>query len=179
MAETHRELLASLFREVAQTERSAESHARREAERLTGAPAAALREIAGHAGRVNEELAALARAEELSLGGGRAIGRTLSNLREALVDRLVDRERSFRATLLGLRHGADAVMMLRHVADASGRVGIGGFCTRWLDERAPLIAAVEHAMPWFAHHPTAAVQSLVVPDWLRRKRHRLGHAAEA
>jgi hypothetical protein len=61
-------------------------------------------------------------------------------------------------TLLGLRHGVDLVRMIRHVADSAGRVEIGGFCTRWLDERSPLVAHAEHAMSWFAHHPGRAVE---------------------
>lgn len=154
----HRELLISLFRELRQTERSAELHARREGERLTGAPRAALLAVSAHAAAVNRALPELLRVEELRLGRvGRAVGALFSNLREAIADRLVEHERSYRGTLLGLRHGMDTVRMIRHVADASGRVEIGGFCTRWLDERAPLITDVEHAMSWFAHHPKRAV----------------------
>jgi hypothetical protein len=176
LAETHRELLESLFRELAQTEKSAESHARREARRLVGAPAAALEAVAAHARRALRDVEGLARAEDLPTHSGRAIGRAFSNVREAIADRLVDRERSYRGTLLGLRHGIDVVTMLRHVADASGRVEIAGFCTRWLDERTPLVEAVARELSWFARHPTAAVQSLAMPDFLRRRRHRLAQA---
>jgi hypothetical protein len=179
LAETHRELLESLFRELAQTERSAESHARREARRLVGTPAHAREAVASHAAKVDRELDALARAEELPTSGGRAIGRAFSNLREAIADRLVDRERSYRGTLLGLRHGIDVVTMLRHVADASGRVEIAGFCTRWLDERPALVDAVARELSWFAHHPTAAVQSHALPELLRRRRNRLAQAPAA
>jgi hypothetical protein len=80
-----------------------------------------------------------------------------SSIREAVADRLVDHERSYRGTLLGLRHGVDCVKMIRHVADACGRVEIGGFCTRWLEAREPLVGRAEHAMSWFAHHPKRAV----------------------
>ena len=154
----YRELLISLFRELRQAERSAELHARREGERLTGAPLAALTAVSAHATGVNRALPELLRAEKLPLGRvGSAVGALFSTIREAVADRLVEHERSYRGTLLGLRHGLDTVRMIRHVADACGRVEIGGFCTRWIAEREPLIAQVEHAMSWFAHHPKRAV----------------------
>jgi hypothetical protein len=158
-AEKHEKLIASLFEELCQSERSAEVHGQREAERLDdGAPAQALREIVAHAKRSNRELEALAKKEQLSRGVlGRLVGRMFSFARQTIADRLIDEERSYRGTLLGFHHGADVVRMLRHVADAAGRVEIGGFCTRWLEEREPMIAKAEQAMSWFAHHPAAAL----------------------
>jgi hypothetical protein len=173
------QLCNKLCRELAQSEESARLHPMREARRLGNvAPAAALRAIADHAAQLRPRFVALMERDQLTgLRLGRSVGKLFSALHYAFFVRVIDTERSFRGTLLGMRHGVDVVTMLRHVADASGRVGIGGFCTRWLEERVPLIAAVEHAMSWFAHHPTAAVQSLAVPEWLRRKRHVLGRAA--
>jgi len=52
--------------------------------------------------------------------------------------------------------------MLRHVADATGKVEIGGFCTRWLGEREPLITEVERSMSWFAHHPALARRAVLM-----------------
>lgn len=153
----YRELLISLFRELRQTERSAQVHGAREAKRVSGAPQEALVAVSEHAARINRELPELMRSEELPTGRvGRAVGAMFSSIREAVADRLVDLERSYRGTLLGLRHGVDVIKMIRHLADACGRVEIGGFCTRWLDEREPMVARAEHAMSWFAHHPARA-----------------------
>ena len=153
------DLLASLVQELRQTERSAEVHGAREARRLRDAtPARALEAVVAHAARVNHMLPAFIAREGLSRGRlGRLVGDVFSIVRQAILDRVLDEERSYRATLVGLRHGVDLVRMIRHVADASGRVEIGGFCTRWLDEREPLVADAEHAMSWFAHHPAAAL----------------------
>jgi hypothetical protein len=177
IAEHQRELLTSLFRELFQAERSAELHGEREARRLgMGSPASALHAVAAHARRAHRELEGLAGDEEVRLrdAAGR-VGALLSNARHLLLDRLVDRERSFRATLLGLRHGLDTVRMLRHVADAAGRVELGGFCTRWLEEREPLVADVERSMSWFAHHPGLAAER--VSWWSPRARRRRPAAA--
>jgi len=168
--ETHRELLVSLFGELRQTERSAEVHCAREARRLDGAPREALLAVSSHAAEINRQLPDLLRTESLPEGGlGRRIGSLLSTIREVVADRLIDRERSYRATLLGLRHGADVIRMIRHVADASGRVEIGGFCARWLHEREPLVGRVEHAMSWFSHHPEDAIEAALPWRALRRR----------
>jgi len=158
-AQQHERLLRALFQELRQTERSAEIHGTREARRLgDSAPANALRDVVAHAERANRELDRLARRERLpmSMIGG-LIGRTFSTARQIVLDRLIDEERSYRGTILGMRHGLDLVRMIRHVADAAGRVEIAGFCTRWLEEREPLVARAEQAMSWFAHHPASAL----------------------
>lgn len=172
IAEHHQELIASLLAELFQSERSAEVHCEREAKRLgSAAPAHALLACAAHATRMRAEHERIAGIEEARLArGARAIGGLLSGLRAIVGDRLVDKERSFRATLLGLRHGIDTAKMLRHVADACGHVDVGGFCTRWLEEREPLVADVDRSMSWFAHHPVTAVEpakSLNPLRWLR------------
>lgn len=165
-----KELLTSLFRELRQAERSAERHCARESHRLRGGPAEALAAVSEHAAGINRELAEVVRAEELDASGGDGLGTFLSTVRDAVVDRLIERERSYRMTLLGLRHGVDVVRMIRHVADTCGRVEIGGFCTRWLNEREPLVARVEQAMSWFAHHPQEATEPALPLNPLRRKR---------
>lgn len=158
VVERHRKLSASLMREVFQTERSAELHCIREAARLSGPPATALRACAIHAVRVNRELPQLARQAQLPVrNAASAIGRAFSALREVIFDRALDEERSYRGTLLGLRHGVDVVRMLQHVADASGRLPLAEFCTQWLAEREPLVGDVARAMSWFALHPEVAV----------------------
>jgi hypothetical protein len=162
-----RALLASLMTELFQSERSAMKHPRREAERLGDTPPAqALRATAEHAERMEHELRDVAKAHDLSVSRlGVAIGSFFSLVRESVGDRLVDRERSYRGTLLGLRHGVDLMKMIQKVADASGLVELGGFCTRWLDERQALVTRVEQAMTWFATHPVVAAET---PRLLRK-----------
>ena len=158
--EAHHELLRKLFREFTQTERSASRHARREAERYgSEAPAQALRAVAEHAERARREIADLARRCDLSGNTvGALVGESLSLVRELIVDQLVDAERSFRGTLVGIRQGTDLVDLIRRVADASGQVEIGGFCTRWLEERQPLVDQVARELGWFARHPRRAAR---------------------
>lgn len=154
----HQRLSETLMRELFQTERSAELHCIREAARLSGPPATALRACAIHAVRVNRELPQIARQCRLPASvGGSVVGRVFSALRERIFDRAIEEERSYRGTLLGLRHGVDVVRMLQHVADASGRLELAGFCTSWLAEREPLVGDVARAMSWFALHPEVAV----------------------
>lgn len=154
----HRELLRKLFRELSQTERSASRHGRREADRYGKTPPGeALRAVAEHADRQQREVARLDRRTLLSgLRVGALVGESFSFVRQLVGDRLVDAERSYRGTLLGMRHGVDLVDLIRRVADASGQVEIGGFCTRWLDERRPLVDQVAHELAWFASHPARA-----------------------
>lgn len=162
-----RELLVSLFAELSQSERSALKHPRREADRLGNTPPAqALRAVSQHAERSGDDLRATARANDLSVSRiGVAVGSLFSFVRQSIGDRLVERERSYRGTLLGMRHGVDLVKMIQRVADAAGLVELGGFCARWLEERVPLVDSVEKAMGWFAEHP---VQAAETPRLLRR-----------
>lgn len=152
------ELLAGLFRELFQTEHSAKVHPRREARHLGDTPpAAALRAVSEHAAVILGQLPPLAAANQLPVSrAGLSLGALFSLVRETVADRLVESERSYRGTLLGMRHGVDLVKMIRMVADHNGLVEIAGFCTRWLEQREPLVAKVEQQLSWFAHHPDAA-----------------------
>jgi hypothetical protein len=167
--EKQHELLKSLFRELFQSERSAMKHPRREAERLGGGPPAhALTAVSDHAKGIFADLCAIARATDVPVSrAGMAVGSLLSIARHVVLDRAVDAERSYRATLLGMRHGVDLMKLIRKVADASGRVELAGFCTRWLEEREPLVDRVESAMGWFAEHPQRAAE---MPRLLRGRR---------
>lgn len=159
VAHQQHELLVGLFRELFQTERSAERHPMREAERLGDTPPAqALRAVSWHAASVLRELPALAMSANLpDSTAGRTLGELFSLIRDNVADRFIDAERSYRATLLGLRHGVDLARMIQRVADASGQVEIGGFCTRWLAAREPLVHDVEQALSWFAANPDVAL----------------------
>lgn len=167
--EAHHQLLRKLFAEFFQTERSASRHGRREARRYeTAPPAQALRAVSEHAERELRELKELARLKGLQERRvGAIVGESFSLIREFVGDRLVDAERSYRGTLLGMRHGIDLVDLIRRVADACGQVEVGGFCTRWLDERRPLVHEVSQVLSWFAANPERASE-MPRPRLLRR-----------
>jgi hypothetical protein len=157
-----RALLRGLGRELFQSETSAAWHCRREAERLGQVPPAwALTALADHAERVLDELPALAVTHGLPRSGlGQAAGRLFSAVRQVVVDRLVEPERSYRGTLLGIRHGIDVVSMTGHVAGCLNDDSLADWCKRWLDVRMPLARRVEDELPWFARHPLSAAQTV-------------------
>lgn len=154
-------LRTKLCRELAQSEQSARLHPRREARRLGKVPpAAALRAIADHADQLRPRFDALLRDEQpVGLRVGRLIGRLFSALRQGLFDRMIDTERSFRGTLLGLRHGIDTTRLLREVAARLDDVYLVAFCDELLARRLPLIARAEATLAWFADQPSRALQS--------------------
>lgn len=159
-AEALQKLLQTLFIELFQTERSADVHSRREARRLgVEPPAQALRAVASHAHGALLEISALAASRGFSAAHvGVAIGSLFSTIRDLLADRLIDRERSYRGTLLGMRHGQDLVRSLRDVARAAGDADLAAYCEAWLAARAPLVAAVATQLSWFATHPDRALE---------------------
>ncbi len=154
-------LRTKLCRELAQSEQSARVHPVREARRLGNVPpAAALRAIAGHAAQLRPRFEALVQRDRLGgFGVARAVGKLFSALRHAVFDRMIDTERSFRGTLLGLRHGVDTARLLREVARRSGDVYLLAFCDELLAQRLPLIARAEASLAWFAEQPGRALQS--------------------
>jgi hypothetical protein len=87
-----------------------------------------------------------------------AIGALFSSVRERVADHLIDAERSYRGTLIGIRHGVDLVKMLRHVATASAQPALLNFCEAWLTERVPLVQQVEDNLAWFAQHSERALE---------------------
>ena len=159
-AEAHQELLHTLFIELFQTEQSADVHSRREADRLgSEPPAKALRAVADHAKGALIELTALAEARGFSATrGGMAVGSFFSAVRCILADRLIDRERSYRGTLLGMRHGVDLVRSVRFVAEAAGDTALAATLDTWLRARAPLVDSVASELAWFARNPDRALE---------------------
>ncbi len=159
-AEAHQELLHTLFIEVFQTEQSADVHSRREADRLDSEPPAkALRAVADHAKAALVEITALAETRGLSdTRAGMAVGSFFSMVRNLLADRLIDRERSYRGTLLGMRHGLDVVRSVRFVAEAAGDDALVASLDRWLLVRAPLVDSVAAELAWFARNPESALE---------------------
>jgi hypothetical protein len=160
MSDLHR-LCTKLCRELAQSERSAMVHARREARRLGNVPPAhALLAIAAHASDLRPRFEALMAARRpTGIKLGRSVGELFSSIRHALLDRLIDAERSYRGTLLGLRHGVDATRLLREVAARLGDTHLIRFCDEWLVERSGLIEHAEQCLAWFAERPEAALRS--------------------
>lgn len=159
MSDLHK-LRTKLCRELAQSEQSARVHPIREARRLGKVPpAAALRTIAEHAAVMRPRLEALMRDQPAGLRLGRWVGKLFSVLRHGLFDRIIDTERSFRGTLLGLRHGVDTARLLREVAWRLGDSYLVAFCDELLARRLPLIARAEATLSWFADQPARALQS--------------------
>lgn len=157
-AEAH-ELLESLMRELFQTEESAVSHPRVEAERLGGStpPGRAMLAVAAHAKEALAELPRLARAHDLPVSaGGLAVGKIFSITRDALADLLLTSEKSYRGTVLGMRHGVDLVELMRYLAHKEGDLEIEAWCSEWLARRRPLIEAAARELSWFAANPGRA-----------------------
>ena len=156
-----RKLYGKLCRELAQSERSATVHSRRESRRLGDTPPArALRALGAHAQAMRPRFDALVDVQQ-PLGAlvGRYVGEMFSILRHYLFDRMVDTERSYRGTLLGFHHGLTVTRLLREVAEQMGDEDMVHFCDAWLAERVPLVEAAERELHWFAEAPAAALRS--------------------
>ena len=76
-----------------------------------------------------------------------------------MTDRMISAERSYRATLLGQRHGLDLVRSLRQVALAADDASLAMFCDGWIAQRTPLVEAVAARLSWFAANPDRAMAS--------------------
>jgi len=126
--------------------------------------------VAVHAARVLPELRRLAEVEGFGLRSvGSWIGDAFSVARRLAFDRALDREKSYRGTLIGLYHGVDVVRLVRAAARAQGRDYVVTFCETWLEERVPLIDAAGRELDWFAAHPAIAMQRSTGPLRSARK----------
>lgn len=153
-------LLRNLTRELFQTEVSAAKHCRREARRQPGSPPAdALIATAQHADRALEELGELARKHDLPRSSaGMLLGALFSESRQRVADHLIDSERSYRGTLLGMRHGTDVVRVFAVAAREAGETELADWAERWLAQRDPLIKEAERQLQWFGKHPERALE---------------------
>ena len=159
MSDLHK-LRSKLCRELAQSEHDAKLHTMREARRLGPIPpAVALRAIATHAEDQRPRFESLMRRHPPRLQLGRAVGFMFSTLRHYLVDRVLDTERSYRGTLLGLKHGLDVARLLREVALREGDTALVRFCDELVVERTRLVAGAEQQLVWFAECPHKALRS--------------------
>lgn len=183
--------LALLVHELFQTEESARDHCRVEADRLGDCPPAqVLREVSLHAGDALVELPPLMRRHDLPAGiGGRRVGAALSGVRDYLADVLLSAEKSYRATLLGMRHGVDCIELLMDVAERHGDLDLAAWAELWLERRRPLVEAAARELAWFADHPGQATAPAKPDNALARGIHafldvfgravrRLRHAGE-
>lgn len=154
-------LYAKLCRELAQSEQSAMVHPKREARRLGDvAPAHALLAIAKHAEDIKPRFDSLmVKRQPNGMKIGRAVGSLFSTIRQAIADRLIDAERSFRGTMLGVRHGLDCARLLREVALRAHDTHLVKFCDELIVERQGLIEGAEQALAWFADQPERAIRS--------------------
>jgi hypothetical protein len=157
-----RKLEQKLCRELSQSEHSAIVQPRREARRLGDVPPAhALLAISEHAKAVRPRLDALIerRTSARGIEIGRALGELFSVVRTFVVDQMIDTERSYRGTLLGLDHGIDIVRMLAVISARDGDEHLAMFCDEWLTQRLALVDRARGELAWFADQPTLALQS--------------------
>jgi hypothetical protein len=154
-----RRLVETLLRELFQTENSARLHPVREAERLGDAPPArAMLALAAHATTTLDDLHGVAAVRSLPTSlGGLTAGRLFSTVRDRALDLVLTTEKSYRGTLLGLRHGIDLVTLLRDAALAADDRSLADFCDRWLAERVPLLADAASELKWFGRRPERAL----------------------
>ncbi|MBL9105423.1 MAG: hypothetical protein JNL82_31085 [Myxococcales bacterium] len=156
--DTRRDWLTLLTQELCQTEQSAREHPIVEARRLGDVPPAwALRAVAEHATAAHAGLQRLtARPDRPDGVIGRTIGHAFSVLRDHFADVLLSSEKSYRATLLGMRHGVDLTELVRSLAATTGDDDLVAWCDAWLDRRRPLVEAAARELAWFAAHPAEA-----------------------
>ncbi|MEO8554675.1 MAG: hypothetical protein ABI678_32080 [Kofleriaceae bacterium] len=158
MSDPRTRLRDKLCRELAQAERDARLHPRREARRLADGDAAqALTAIADHADGIEPVLLKLLGRASIGVKVAHAVASVFSGVRHLLVDRMIGRERSYRMTLLGIKHGVDVARMLREVAMLNHDVALLKFCDLFLVERLCLLEDAEQAFLWFAENPDIAL----------------------
>ena len=150
--------LANLVRELFQTEQSAKVHPILEAERLGDVPPArVLREIAEHAAAALAELPPLVTRHDLPVSeGGKTVGKAFSAIRDNFADLLLSAEKSYRGTLLGMRHGVDLVELVQYVGSEEGDLDLAAWCAAWLERRRPLVESAARNLSWFAANPARA-----------------------
>jgi hypothetical protein len=160
MATSLERLRTKLGRELAQAEHDAIIHCEREAGRYGHLPPGeAFRAIADHAREVRPQLAAVWGDQPTGVRAGRVVAEVFSAVRQFALDRVTDAERSYRATLLGLRHGVDVVRLMREVLVRQHDHEPLRVCNELLERRLRLLGRAEERLRWFAEHPDVALRS--------------------
>jgi len=164
MSDPRTRLRDKLCRELAQAEHDARIHTRREAARLgDGAPGRVLLAISEHAADIEPVLAKLMGHQRVGLHLARLVADAFSAARHFLFDRLIDSERSYRMTLLGLKHGIDVTRLLREVVTLTKDIALLKFCDLILVERLCLVEDAEQGLVWFAENPQGRL-ALAAPE---------------
>jgi hypothetical protein len=158
MLPTQHQLLHDLSHELWQTEVSASQHCRREAERLGDTPPArALLAAAEHADSALAELSKLPFEQPIAPSTfGASVGKLFSEMRDTFADKMLTSERSYRFTLLGLRHGIDLVRLMQESVQPSQDNTLPAFFESWLNRRSALVEEVAIQLRWFADRPEQA-----------------------
>ena len=163
------QLRERLCYELSQSEHDAVVRCCREARRYTTEPPArALRTIVHHAVMIRPRLNFLRSSNQLvRVRAGRAVAGLFATLRDVVFDWMVDAERSYRATLLGLRRGLDVARLLREVLLQQHDYPALRICDDLRTERAALLTRAEEGLRWFAENPDGALSSSrpVVPRY--------------
>ena len=153
-------LREKLCRELAQSEYDAVIHSRREASRYGAEPPAqVLRTIAAHAVEVKPRLDEMWAGQSVGIGAAHVVGELFSSMRHFAFDWLIDAERSYRATILGLRHGLGVAVLLREVLIQQRDRSAQQVCADLVEVRTRLVCDAERELRWFAEHPDAALRS--------------------
>ena len=152
-------LLNNLTQELFHAEISAVCHCQHEADRLRHtAPAEAMLAISEHAREALQALLAVCAQHGLSTNAEASFTeRVYAKLRNTFADRLVQSERAYRSTLLGVRHGVDLMRMLSLGAATANKSALAAFCVPWLKTRTELLQRAEVELQWFVHHPQSAL----------------------
>lgn len=149
-----------LGRELAQAEHDAIIHCEREASRYGALPPGfVLRDIVEDARQIRPRLHLVWGEQPTGTFAGRAVAEAFSAVRQLAVDRFIDAERSYRATLLGLRHGVDVARLLREVVVQQEDYDALQVCNELLERRPRLLGRAEERLRWFAEHPRIALRS--------------------
>ncbi|HYO96348.1 MAG TPA: hypothetical protein VER33_17640 [Polyangiaceae bacterium] len=154
-----RELIAATFHELVQAERSASVQTRAEAERLHATPPGyAMAQIADDAAEALPKLEQLVESRNFGCVDRATMSYLVSIFREGIVDRMLNKEMSYRTTLLGVRHGIDLVRMLWELGIASDDRELVAWCDTWLTRRFARVSEAEGAFSWFALNPALAME---------------------
>lgn len=149
-----------LCRELAQSEHDAAVHCDREAQRYgNDPPGPVLRTLADHARELRPKLHAVWGKQTIGVRAGRAVGEVFSALRHFVFDWMIDAERSYRATLLGLRHGIGVAQLLREILSRQRDRQALEVIDELIARRSELVEQADERLSWFAEHPDVALRS--------------------
>jgi hypothetical protein len=94
----------------------------------------------------------------VAVEGGKSVGSAFSVLRDSVGDLLLSHEKSYRGTILGMRHGIDLVELIQYMAAEQGDPVLAAWCALWLEQRRALVEATARELAWFAMNLDRAVE---------------------